>query len=40
MGYKLGHGLIPHISQWANYHGSSRTALRANRLLSKFNMNH
>ena len=27
MGYKLGHGLRPPISPWANYHSSSRTAL-------------
>ena len=29
MGYKLGHELIPPISPWANYHGSSRTALES-----------
>ena len=27
MSFKLGHGLIPPIGPWANYHGSSRTAL-------------
>ena len=32
MGYKLGHGLIFPYGQWANYHGTSRTALIAHEL--------
>ena len=37
MDYKLGHEFIPPISPWAKYHGSRRTALIVNGLLSKFN---